>query len=190
MNIYRTLGLAAAVGAAFTSAAVQAQETAQTLGGSTVEGVCLLSREAIFANAAAGTDATSQLQAMASELQAEIAQEQQQLEAELEQLGVRQPIQADQLTEAQTAALQRAQALQQKAVMNNQQIEAVRQDAVRRISELAQPIIQQVYTSHGCGLLLDRNVVLGGNMANDLTAEVVAGLDAAVQSIPLERPAR
>jgi len=48
-------------------------------------------------------------------------------------------------------------------------------------------VIAAVYTQKGCGLLLDRNTVLGGNMGNDLTAAVVAGLDARLTSITIQR---
>ena len=57
----------------------------------------------------------------------------------------------------------------------------------RSIAEMAQPVIANVYKSRGCGLLLDRNAVLGGNMSNDLTAAVVQGLDASVTTISFER---
>jgi Skp family chaperone for outer membrane proteins len=57
--------------------------------------------------------------------------------------------------------------------------------ALQRISEEAQPLIAQVYARHNCGLLLDRNVVLGGNMANDLTAEVVQALDSKLTTVPV-----
>ena len=39
---------------------------------------------------------------------------------------------------------------------------------------------------HRCGLLLDRDSVLGGNMANDLTPEVVQGLDRKTTSITFD----
>ncbi len=48
-------------------------------------------------------------------------------------------------------------------------------------------MIAQVYRQHGCGLLLDRGTVMGGNFANDLTADVVKGLDAKVSTITLNR---
>jgi hypothetical protein len=37
--------------------------------------------------------------------------------------------------------------------------------------------VASAYASHHCGLLLNRDAVLGGNTTNDLTAEVVQGLD-------------
>ncbi|CAM5603160.1 Molecular chaperone Skp OS=Rhodanobacter lindaniclasticus OX=75310 GN=B1991_10760 PE=3 SV=1 [Rhodanobacter lindaniclasticus] len=39
------------------------------------------------------------------------------------------------------------------------------------------------YTKHHCGLLLNRDAVLGGNTSNDLTSDVVQGLDAKLTTI-------
>ncbi|MNE33232.1 hypothetical protein D3C80_1268880 [compost metagenome] len=58
---------------------------------------------------------------------------------------------------------------------------------MERIANEAQPAIAQVYAAKSCGLLLDRNSALGGNFANDLTAEVVQALDARLSTITFER---
>lgn len=163
-----------------------AQEAAPSLGGPAVTGVCLISREAIFANAKAGVSATQQLQRLSTQAQEQFGAEQTQLNTELQSLGLLgAPVQESQLNERQRAGLQKHQALQQKATERGRQIEQARVKALQRISEEAQPIIARVYTQHKCGLLLDRNVVLGGNMSGDLTAEVVQALDAKISSVPV-----
>jgi hypothetical protein len=48
-------------------------------------------------------------------------------------------------------------------------------------------LIAQAYGAHGCGLLIDRNSVLGGNKSGDLTGAVVQGLDARITTITFER---
>ena len=58
---------------------------------------------------------------------------------------------------------------------------------MERIANEAQPAIAQVYATKSCGLLLDRNSALGGNFANDLTAEVVQVLDSRLSTITFER---
>lgn len=163
-----------------------AQDTTPTLGGPLVEGVCLLSREAVFANAKVGQHANTQLQQLAQSAQAGIEAERTRLEADLERLGLRGAnVQVADLDDAQRTALQQVQTLQQKAAQDGQRIEAARGSALTRISEEAQPVIAQVYTRRGCGLLLERGVVLGGNLGNDLTADVVAALDAKISTIPV-----
>jgi Skp family chaperone for outer membrane proteins len=76
--------------------------------------------------------------------------------------------------------------MQAHVAVVTKQIEATRVKALARIAQEAQPVINSVYQSKGCGLLLDRNVVLGGNMSNDLTATVVQGLDAKMTTISFD----
>lgn len=175
------LTLAAVAGVALPAAAQQAQP----LGGPVIPGVCLLSREAVFANAAAGKAASARLQELAAAAQAEIETERQPLEAQLRALEG----QADNAARRQRAEELGAQwqALQQKAAHASQEVEATRIKAMERIANEAQPMIAQVYAAKACGLLLDRNTALGGNFANDLTADVVQALDARLSSVTFER---
>ena len=179
--IFAALTLAAVAGAALPAAAQQAQP----LGGPVIPGVCLLSREAVFANAAAGKAASARLQELAAMAQTEIETERQPLEAQLRTLEG-QPDNAARRQRAEALAGQ-WQALQQKAGHANQEVEATRLKAMERIANEAQPAIAQVYAAKACGLLLDRNSALGGNFANDLTAEVVQALDGRLSTITFER---
>lgn len=177
----QTLVLAVIAGAAVPAAAQQAQP----LGGPVIPGVCLLSREAVFANAAAGKAASFRLQELAAAAQTEIEAERQPLEAELRALES-QPDNAARRQRAEALAGQ-WQTLQQKAAHAGQEVEATRVKAMERIANEAQPAIAQVYATKSCGLLLDRNSALGGNFANDLTAEVVQALDSRLSTISFER---
>lgn len=179
--IFAALTLAAVAGAALPAAAQQAQP----LGGPVIPGVCLLSREAVFANAAAGKAASARLQELAAMAQTEIETERQPLETQLRALEG-QPDNAARRQRAEALADQ-WQALQQKAAHANQEVEATRLKAMERIANEAQPAIAQVYAAKACGLLLDRNSALGGNFANDLTAEVVQLLDSRLSTITFER---
>lgn len=163
----------------------QEAPAAPSLGGPVIPGVCLLSREAVFANAAAGRAATARLQELAAAAQVEIETERQPLEAELRALEA-QPDNAARRQRAEALAGQ-WQALQQKAAHASQEVEATRVKAMQRIANEAQPAIAQVYAAKSCGLLLDRNSALGGNFANDLTADVVRALDARLSTIAFER---
>ena len=174
-----------AVAAATLPAAAQQAPAAQPLGGPVIPGVCLLSREAVFANAAAGKAASARLQDLAAAAQSEIETERQPLEAQLRALET-QPDNAARRQRAETLASQ-WQALQQKAAHASQEVEATRLKAMERIANEAQPAIAQVYAAKACGLLLDRNSALGGNFANDLTADVVQALDGRLSTITFER---
>lgn len=167
------------------AAPAPAAPAAQPLGGPVVAGVCLLSREAIFANAAVGKAASARLQELTQAAQSEIDQQRTPLETEARALEG-QPDNAQTQQRRQQLG-QRWQTLQQQAAHNSREIEATRAKALERIANEAQPIIAQVYGQKRCGLLFDRNSALGGNFANDLTADVVRGLDARIQTITFER---
>jgi Skp family chaperone for outer membrane proteins len=161
------------------------QPAAPVLGGPVVAGMCLLSREAVFANAAVGKAATARLQELTRTAQAEIDRQRAAIETDARALeGQAQSAQTQQKREQ---LAQRWQTLQGQAAHNGQEIEATRAKALERISGEAQPVIAQVYRQKNCGLLFDRGAALGGNLANDLTADVARGLDARIQTITFER---
>jgi Skp family chaperone for outer membrane proteins len=92
------------------------------------------------------------------------------------------------LTEAQRqqqgqALQQRMQAFQAQANQLDGRIQATRGKVMEQIGQQAQPLVDSAYTSHHCGLLLNRDAVLGGNTTNDLTPEVVSGLDGRITSL-------
>lgn len=167
--------------------AVQPQTASQSqpLGGPMVDGVCLLSREAIFANAAVGRAASARLQELTQAAQAEIDAQRTPLETETRALEG-QPDNAEN-RQRQEALAQRWQALQQAAAHSSREIDATRTSVMNRIATEAQPVIAEVYRQKDCGLLFDRNSALGGNFANDLTSDVVTALDARIQTITFER---
>lgn len=171
-------------GAAF----AQTPAAAPALGGNAIPGVCLLSRQAIFANAKVGLAATSRLQQLAKAAQDEVAADQQPVDADVKAFQA----EASKLTPAQRqsreqALAPRVQTVQVKAQQRSREIEATRDKAMAQIAGYAQPVIAQAYKAKGCGLLVDRNSVLGGNMANDLTPDVVKGLDASITTINFNR---
>lgn len=178
-------GLALSLSSTAAMAQAPATPAAQPLGGPVIPGVCLLSREAVFVNAAVGKAATARLQELARVAQAEIDNERKPLEAEAKALQG-QPENAQTKTRRESLGT-RWQALQAKAAHNGQEIEATRGKAMERIATETQPVIAQVYGQKKCGLVLDRGTVLGGNFANDLTADVVKGLDARITTITFER---
>jgi len=190
MKIALIVSTAAAALALTPASAQQAAPApiAQPLGGPAIAGVCLLSREAIFANAAVSKAASTRLADLGKEAQAEIDADRKPLEADVTAFQAEQA----KLTPAQRqtreqALAPRLKAVQDKAQQRNREIAATREKVMGQIADYAQPIIAQVYKTKGCGLLVDRNSVLGGNMANDLTADVVKGLDAKITTISFNR---
>lgn len=163
---------------------VSSARAADELGGNPVAGVCLLSREAIFAQAKVGKAASQRLEQLAEQARSQIAAQRKPLDAGIQSFQQKSASLSDAQRQQQGAALQkRMQTFQAQARELGERIQLTRAKAMQRIGEDAQPILASSYKSHQCGLLLNRDSVLGGNMANDLTADVVHGLDRKITTI-------
>ena len=167
------------------SVAVHAQaNNNMPLDGPVVQGVCLLSREAIFANAKVGVAASARLRQLAQQAQSELDAERKPLDADVQSYRSQEAsLSPDQRQSREQALAQRMQTVQADQALRGKELEATRAKAMDQIAQYAQPVIVSAYRSKNCGLLLGRSAVLGGNMANDITATVVQGLDAKVTTI-------
>ncbi|WP_329741508.1 OmpH family outer membrane protein [Dyella sp. A6] len=188
MNLHRpllTAALLTVAGLAITPVApVHAAAATKSLGGSPVPGVCMLSREAIFAEAKVGKAASQRLAQLAQQARAQLETERQPLDADVQAFQKKaasmSPAQRKQDGEA---LQQRMQAFQTQAGELNERIQLTRAKVMQRIGQDAEPAVASAYTAHHCGLLLDRDSVLGGNTSNDITAEVIQGLDRRTSTI-------
>lgn len=163
---------------------------ADELGGPLVANVCLLSREEVFSQSKVGQSAIIQLKQLGQKAQANFDADRRKLEAEAKALQTQ--AQAQGMTPAQAQHRQqqlqaRAQALQGGAAQTTRDLEATRARAMGAIEDAVRPIVADAYKAKGCGLLLSRDAVIGGNLANDLTAQVTQALDAKMSTISLER---
>jgi Skp family chaperone for outer membrane proteins len=190
MRIDRTImALAAVALAGLPAAAVHAQASGtpninMPLNGPAVPGVCYLSREEIFATAKIGQAATVRFKQLQAQAQSELDAERRPIEADMQAYRAKAAsLSADQRQSQEQALSQRVQAAQADQQTKARQLQATQAKVLDQIAADAQPVIVSVYNSKKCGVLLDRNMVMGGNMTNDLTAAVVAGLDAKVTTI-------
>ena len=147
--------------------------------GPLIAGVCLLSQEALIAQSKTGQAATARLRELAQQVQTSLTAEKTRLEARAKALDAKRATLTPLQLQSQGLALNQAgQALQAKAGERSQEIEATKNRAFGLVLQQAQPFIAQAYAAHTCGLLFGREAVLTGNLGNDLTAEVIAALDA------------
>ena len=193
----RKILLAAAIAA--TSAAPMAQAanapaaaSANALtGGPLIKGVCLLSKQAVVGNAKVGQAIDARLKQLKAQAQAEIDAGRNPIDADAKALqadAAKTPGPSAAEIERRRSALQgRLQNLQALADLRNREIQATELKALDRVAAEIQPLLAAAYKSHGCGLLFDRNTLLGGNMGEDLTAEVVKGLDAKMTTMTFDR---
>ncbi len=185
MNTHRPVFIAVLIVAAGLSAApVSFAQTADPLGGNAVPGVCMLSREAVFAQAKVGQAASQRLSQLAAQARSQLDAQGKPLQAEVQSFQQKAASLSETQRSQQGEALQmRSQAFQEEVDELNQRIQLTRAKAMQTIGQDAQPIAADVYKSHHCGLLLNRDAVMGGNMSNDLTGEVIQGLDRKISTI-------
>lgn len=179
MNLSRSLLVASLVAAAALPAMPVSTVHAQdSLVGEAVPGVCMLAREAVFAQSKVGKVASARLLQLADQARGELANQRKPLDADIQSFQQKQASMTETQRKQQGEALQmRMQKLQAEAEQLNQRVQLTRAKALQSISTQAQPVIAVSFKSHRCGLLLNRDAVLGGNTSNDLTSEVVQGLD-------------
>ena len=175
-------------GTAYGQTAPAPAPTAQGLGGPVIPGLCLLSRQAVLANAKVAQAATARLRVLAEEAQNEINAERRPVEADIQAYNAEEAkLTPEQRNSRQQALQTRLQPIEAKSRQRASEIDATRAKAVERISAELQPVVAQVYGQRKCGLLVDRNSVVGGNMANDLTQAVTQALDAKISTITFNR---
>jgi Skp family chaperone for outer membrane proteins len=185
MSLPRSLLVASLiVVAAFSVVPVSSAQTAENLGGTPISGVCLLSREAIFAQAKVGEVASKRLSDLAEQARSQLESQRAPLDTDIKNFQAKESSLSEAQRKQQGSALQgRMQAFQTQATGLNQRIQLTRSKIMQQIGQEAQPIVASSYKSHKCGLLLNRDAVLAGNMANDLTSDVVQGLDRKITTI-------
>jgi Skp family chaperone for outer membrane proteins len=154
------------------------------LGGKPIAGLCMLSRDQVLAQSKVGMATDKRMQQLAEQARSDIQNDREPLDKQIQQFQE----QASSLKPADREARQknlqgRMQALQNKAQVLDKRLRITRAKAMNEIGQKIQPLLDGIYKSHNCGLLLDRDSVLGGNMANDLTTDVIAALDKKVTSI-------
>ncbi|MEP6897849.1 MAG: OmpH family outer membrane protein [Rhodanobacter sp.] len=185
MNLHRSLYVAILIAATgFCVIPLTPALAADNLGGKPVPGVCMLSREAVFAQSKVGHAASARLGALADQARSQLASQRKPIDADIQSFEQTAPKLTEAQRKQQGAALQqRMQAFQAEAGQLNQRVQATQSKAMETIGEQAQTVVASSYQSHQCGLLLNRDAVLSGNMANDLTTDVVAGLDRKITTI-------
>lgn len=173
------------------SIAAPATSTQPITGGPVVPGVCLVSPEAILTASKVGQAVNARLQHLATDAETQMQPERATLDADARALQSQKALPAAQMDQKRQALAERVKAFQVKVDTLNRQLEYTRINVIQRISQQAQPVIATAYTAHGCGLLFRRNDVMGGNLSNDLTPEVVRSLDAKITTLTfdLETPA-
>ncbi len=156
--------------------------------GPVIPGVCLFSYDAADEGSAVGKYVAQRMQQLQGQAQAELQAEQTALQTDARALEAqRASITSDVYQQRGLAINQRATALQRKADQRTRELQATGQKALGRIVTEVNPLLQQVYSQRGCGLLVDRNSVFFANPTMDVTSDVVRLLDTRITQFAFDR---
>jgi outer membrane protein len=71
--------------------------------------------------------------------------------------------------------------------LRNRELEATQARQLQRLSNEIRPVLDQVYTSRNCSIILDRAAVVAVSPAMDITGAVTQGLNARLTTISFDR---
>jgi Skp family chaperone for outer membrane proteins len=190
MTTRKMLGaaLVVALSTAGAASAQTAPAAAPRLGGPLIPGLCILGRDALFANSKVGVAANARLKALTDQVQAELDRERVAIETDAKALDAQAAtLKPDDLKTRRSALAARMTALQRKAAQRSSELEATRVKATERLGAEAEPVVAQVYKTRNCGALISREAMMGANPDMDITLAAIQALDARITTISFER---
>ena len=156
--------------------------------GAPVPGLCTVSVESAIGASTVGKFVNTRLQQLVAQVNAELNAEKTALETDAKALDGQRATLDQNTFEQRAAAIQvRNNALQRKAQLRDQEIQATEQKAVNRVGVEMEPLIRQAYQQKQCSVLINRNSVVLANPAADITQAVVTALNAKITQFTFDR---
>lgn len=155
-------------------------------------GICIVDTAEVIATSAVGKAVAARMNQLTTQVNSELNPEKTALDNERKSIdaaakAATTQAQIQPLQQRQQAWTNRANALQQKAVLREAELRATEQKAVNRISTEAVPVLRQVAAQRSCAVLINSAAVVEANPSMDITAGVIAGLNAKIQTFAFER---
>lgn len=181
---------AAAIALTAGSAFAQAPAAAPIPSGPPIAGVCVVDLDGVVATSTVGKYVQTRLQQIQAQINAELNGENTAINNDAKALDAQRATLDQGTFEQRGAAIQvRANALNRKIQLREREFQVTEQKAVGRVLQEAEQPVRQAYQGKACAILFQKNAVLGGfyNPAMDITAQVVAGLNAKIQTFAFDR---
>jgi outer membrane protein len=183
---------ALAATAALTGASAQAQTAAAPAAavrhGPAIAGVCMLSPQDAIGGSTVGKFVATRLQQIAAQVNAELTAEKTGLDNEAKALDAqRSTLDQNTLQQRVTALQTKAEAYNRKAQQRDQELQATEQKALARIGNEMNPLVVTAYEAKSCSILFQRDAVMIGNSAMDLTPQVVTALNGKLTQFTFDR---
>jgi outer membrane protein len=181
-------GLAALATASGAFAQAAAPAAPPVTHGAPITGVCIFSSQRAVATSQVGKAVDARLKTIISQVNAELTGERTSLDNDAKALEAKKGTLEQSALEQQAAALQvRANAWQRKGQLRQREVEATEQKQLARVYQELDPAIRQAYQAKTCSILIERESVLLGNPAMDITDSVVAAVDARIKTLTFDR---
>ncbi|MGA0607115.1 OmpH family outer membrane protein [Phenylobacterium sp. VNQ135] len=156
--------------------------------GAAIPGVCIMSIPGAIAGSTVGKYVDTRMQQIIQQVNGELNGERTAIENENKTLQTQAATLDRTTAEQRGAALQvRVNALQRKAQQREREVQATEQKAVGRVGQEMEPLIRQVYQQRQCSVLLNRDAIVLGNPAMDITPAVVTALNAKITQFTFDR---
>jgi Skp family chaperone for outer membrane proteins len=183
-----SLCVLAAAGTASAQQAAPAPAAAPVNLGPAMPGVCIYSSERAIGTSDVGKAVGARMEALQKTVEAELQSEGTAIETERKSLEASAATLAKADLEKRALALrQRMEAFQTKAQLRSQELDVTERQQLGKILENLNPLVQATYAEKGCGLLLNREVVMLANPAMDITDIAVTKLNAKIKTLAFDR---
>ena len=180
--------LAMASGAFAQAAAPAAAAAPPVTHGAPIAGVCVFSSQRAVGASLVGKAVDARLKTIIAQVNAELTTERTALDADAKALDAKRATLDQSALEQQASALQvRANAWQRKGQLRQREVEATEQKQLARVYQELDPAIRQAYQAKTCSILIERESVLLGNPAMDITDAVVTAVDARIKTLTFDR---
>lgn len=152
----------------------------------------------IYATSLAGKDAQSKLRNIGDSIEKELQPEVEAVRTEQQKLGPRfkdktreqvlADLRADQaLAATYTTYAQKAQTLEQKLALRQQELQATEQRALEAVVRGSEPILQEMLKERNADAILQANTVIIASPGADITQEVISRLDQRLKAVAVTK---
>ena len=170
------------------AAQASAQTSTQPVTGPVLPGICVFNPARAVGGSTVGKYVTTRLNEIGQQVNAELQAEQAQLQSDAKALQAKQATLAKEQYQSQGEALQvRAGAFQRKVQLRDKEMQETQSKAVQQIAQSMGPIAVQVFQQRGCSVLLNTDALYLYVPGAELTDTVIAGLNAKMQTLAVER---
>ncbi len=170
------------------AAQASAQTSAPVVTGPVLPGICVFNPARAVGGSTVGKYVTGRLNEIGQQVNAELQAEQTQLQADAKALQAQQATLTKEQYQTKGEALQvRAGAFQRKVQLRDKEMQETQSKAVQQIAQAMGPVAVQVFQQRGCSVLLNTDAVYLYVPGAELTDTVIAGLNAKMTTLAVER---